>query len=165
MNLFQKYQSNPLLSNYKSVARELLKLQYPLLAMDEIDAAIDWSISNRLTDHPIQVDNNYKKQNIDMTLLDVAKYILEREPIITSYGVMFKKHGEVPNPVYNLIDSFIRNRKILKKEMFKYPKGSELFEKYNLLQLLAKIDANGFVIKSLYRVIGRSKSRELLETL
>ena len=101
--------------------------------------AIDWSISNRLQDHPVRVDNNYKKQEVNMTLLAVADYVMSRRPIITSYGVMFKRHGEVPNPIYELIDSFIKNRKKLKKEMFKYPKGSEMFEKYNLLQLLAKI--------------------------
>ena len=137
--MYQNYEPNPILTKYKSVARDLIKLQFPLLGMDEIDAAIDWSISNRLTDHNVQVDNNYKNQTIDMTLLQVAKYIIEREPIVTSYGVMFKKHGEVPNPVYDLIDGFIKNRKKLKKEMFLYPRGSENFEKLNLLQLLAKI--------------------------
>ena len=115
----------------------MLKLQFPLLGMDEIDSAIDWSISNRLTDHNVQVNNNYKNQTVDMTLLEVARYILDREPIITSYGVMFKRHGEVPNPLYNLIDGFIKNRKALKKEMFRYPKGSSDYEKFNLLQLLA----------------------------
>ena len=137
--IYQNYEPNPILTKYKSVARDLIKLQFPLLGMDEIDAAIDWSISSRLTDHNVQVDNNYKNQTIDMTLLQVAKYIIEREPIVTSYGVMFKKHGEVPNPVYDLIDGFIKNRKKLKKEMFLYPRGSENFEKLNLLQLLAKI--------------------------
>lgn len=138
--IFQTYKDNPLLDNYKSVARDMIKLQFPLLSMDEIDTAIDWSISNRLTDHPIQVDNNYKNQKVDMTLLEVARYILDREPIITSYGVMFKRHGEVPNPLYNLIDGFIKNRKKLKKTMFTFPKGSEDYERYNLLQLLSKID-------------------------
>lgn len=134
---FKKYPDNPLIGNYKAVARDMLKLQFPLLGMDEIDAAIDWSISNRLTDHNVQVNNNYKNQTVDMTLLEVARYILDREPIITSYGVMFKRHGEVPNPLYNLIDGFIKNRKALKKEMFRYPKGSSDYEKFNLLQLLA----------------------------
>lgn len=134
---FKNYPDNPLIGNYKAVARDMLKLQFPLLGMDEIDSAIDWSISNRLTDHNVQVNNNYKNQTVDMTLLEVARYILDREPIITSYGVMFKRHGEVPNPLYNLIDGFIKNRKALKKEMFRYPKGSSDYEKFNLLQLLA----------------------------
>lgn len=145
---YQTYDNNPLIDNYKSVARDLIKLQFPLLGMDEIDAALDWSISKRITDHNVQIDNNYKKQSIDMKLLDVAKYILDRQPILTSYGVMFKRHGEVPNPLYKLIDDFIKNRKVLKKEMFKFPRGSSEFEKYNLLQLLAKIKS-----VSLYRNI------------
>lgn len=137
---FRAYQENSFIDKYKEVARDVVKMNFPLLAMQEIDAAIDWSISKRFTDHPIKVDNNYKKQTIDTTLAGIAQYILDRQPIITSYGVMFKRHGEVPNPVYDLIDSFINNRKKLKKEMFKYPKGSEQFEKYNLLQLLSKIE-------------------------
>lgn len=166
--LFKTYQPNLFIDKYKEVARDVVKMHYPLLSMDEIDCAIDWSISRHFTDHPVKVDNNYKKQTIDMTLAGVAQYILDRQPIITSYGVMFKRHGEVPNPIYELIDGFINNRKKLKKEMFKYPKGSEQFEKYNLLQLLAKIDANGFY--GLVKVVPvwsdlYSKLRELLGSL
>jgi hypothetical protein len=153
--IFQNYKANPLLDNYKSVARDMLKLQFPLLGMDEIDMALDWSISNRITDHPIKIDNNYKHQTVDTTLLETARYILDRQPIITSYGVMFKRHGEVPNPVYKLIDGFINDRKKLKKTMFTFPKGSPDYEKYSLLQLLKKIKLKA---QSLYIGIYRCKA-------
>lgn len=135
-NVFQVYSDNKFLDEYKRVARDMLHLQFPLLSYDEINVALDWSISKRMKDVPIKVDNNYKNQTIDSTLLDIANYILTRQPIITGYGVMFKRHGEVPNPIYTMVDNFIKTRKIHKKEMFKYPKGSEMFERYNLFQAL-----------------------------
>ena len=49
---------------------------------------------------------------------------------------MFKHHGEVPNPLVEVVFQFLSNRSEYKNLMFTFPKGSEDFEKYNLLQSL-----------------------------
>lgn len=139
-----RYPESDILYNYKKVAMEMLHFNFPALSEVELAAAIDNSISKHFKDTDVQIDNNYKKKTIDMTLRGLADYIISREPIITSYGVLFNRHGVLPNPIYTMVDGFINDRKKMKKEMFKYPKGSEDFEKYNLLQLLLKIDSNGF---------------------
>ena len=78
-----------------------------------------------------------------ITLQQLSDYIISREPIVTAFGTMFKHHGEVPNPLVEVVFQFLSNRSEYKNLMFTFPKGSEDFEKYNLLQLLSKIDANG----------------------
>ena len=141
---FMTYPDMKAIAEYKRICMDMLHFNFPLLSPGELSAAIDWSITNHFKDTPVVVDNNYTHKQINSTLSYMANYIMDKEPIITSYGVLFKRHGTVPNPLYGMIDGFINDRKAMKKEMFKYPKGSEDFEKYNLLQLLLKIDANGF---------------------
>ena len=127
---------------YKKDMTDILKLIYPSLTREYIDNALDYSIKKRYNEVTAHLNNSYTKTKQDMNLFKLTNWILKKEPIMTAYGVLFKKHVDTENPLIDMIAMFMNNREIHKKEMFKYPKNSELFEKYNLLQLLDKIDCN-----------------------
>lgn len=152
---------SPTLVKYKDAMRECIKLYYTDAPDNDIDAAIDYSINKRLYNANARITNSYKRYKVTKTdqqgnqyqeyvepsqnisLLKLSDYIMSREPIVTAFGTMFKHHGTVPNPLMDVVQSFLDNRTKHKKQMFQFPKGSENFEKYNLLQSLDKIDSNG----------------------
>lgn len=119
---------------YKNVAMRMIQKSFPNLNPYEISEAIDYSIIKRAKDHDVCIDNNYKHKKVDMSLVQISDYILDKQPIITAEGVLFQRHANSVNPLYKMLDTFINARTAYKKEMFKYPKGSEMFAKYNLLQ-------------------------------
>ena len=127
---------------YKKEMIDALKLSFPNLYEDDIKEAVNYSILKRANDSNAVLDNNYEKKKEKTTLFAITDYIVQREPIITVSGVMFRKHGYCPNPYVMLIQEFLNSRTKYKKEMFKYPKGSEEYEKYNILQLSEKVSGN-----------------------
>jgi len=129
-------------TRYKNTLKRMIKLNLPTLTDDELNRSIDYSINKRYKSVESKIYNNYTEKTAINTIAELTDYIYSKEPICTAWGVMFKKHGVVPNPLSKLIYMFMQNRDAYKKQMFQYPKGSEDFEKYNLLQLLAKVDTN-----------------------
>lgn len=127
---------------YINEMMEALKLSFPGLYESDLREAINYSIIKRGSDSKAVLDNNYIKTKEKTTLFAITDYIIQREPIITVSGVMFRKHGYCPNPFVMLIQEFLNQRSIYKNNMFKYPKGSEDFEKYNILQLSEKVSSN-----------------------
>lgn len=140
------------IDKYKQVALEILRYTLPLVPFEELSQGIDYSIQKRMKNGDAYVENNYRHKKINMTVLELANYILEKEPIITTSGVMFRKHYANPedNPLYRLVNEFVNTRTQYKDKMFEYPKGSEMYQKYNLLQMLAKVDVN-----AIYGAIGQ----------
>lgn len=134
---------HPILVQFRDTMTRILNSKYPLMNKNDIERAVEFSIQKRFKDFNLSIQNKYIGKTVDMTALAMLDYIRNREPIITSYGTMFRKHDTVPNPMGKVIQSFLDLRKSQKKEMFKYPKGSEMFERWNLLQNLSKIDTNG----------------------
>ena len=130
------------LEKYKETLMDVIQLYYPI-SKEELSPIVDYSISKRYREYPCEIDNNYKNAKVRTTLLQLADYINSKHPIVTSFGTMFARHATVPNPLAIVVQQFLDERSKYKKEMFKYPKGSENFEKYNLLQQLSKIDVNG----------------------
>lgn len=131
------------LKEYRRTMADCIRLFIPNIRDGDIYPVIDYSINKRYREEPCSVVNSYTKKKSNSTLLHIADYIADREPIVTAYGAMFKKHGTVPNPLAVVIQQFLDQRQYYKDEMIKYPKGSEDFERYNLLQILEKINANG----------------------
>ena len=127
---------------YIKEVMDALKLTFPGLYESEIREAVNYSIMKRGSDSIAILDNNYTKAKENTTLFAITDYIISREPIITVSGVMFRKHGYCPNPFVMLIQEFLKQRGIYKDTMFKYPKGTEDFEKYNILQISEKTSGN-----------------------
>ena len=144
---------SPAMQGYKETALRALKISFPQVQDGALINAINWSIENNFRDTSAVVKNNYKHTEQETTLFELTNYILSKKPIITPSGVMFSQHGTVPNPIVRMVERFLEGRDEQKKLMFKYPKGTEMYEHYNLMQLLAKLDANGT-----YGVIGARSS-------
>ena len=134
---------SPTIRKYKDTMKRCIMMYYKEIDPRELEPILNYSINKRYKQTNAKVENSYTKKTADMTLLAVSDYIISREPIVTAFGTMFRKHSDVPNPMGEVVQSFLDNRSKHKKIMFKYPKGSEQFEKYNLLQALDKIDCNG----------------------
>lgn len=131
------------INKYKQTMADCVKLFMPYIDKEELEPVLNYSVAKRFKDAKCKVVNSYTNKTANMTLLQVADYIRDREPIVTAFGTMFKRHGTVPNPLATVVQGFLDQREIDKGMMKKFPKGSEDFEKYNLLQALDKIDANG----------------------
>lgn len=127
---------------YKKIIHRIMPYLLPTIGEDELDRAINYSISKRFKNTKCSIHNNYKNKTFNTDLLSLIEYIIDRRPIITSFGVLFTRHGEVPNPLAKMIEDFYLTRKGYKNQMFEYPKGSDLFKKYNLLQMVAKVSLN-----------------------
>ena len=129
-------------TKYKASLKRNMKILMPELGDSELDRAIDWSMNRRIRDHQVEIDDNYHNQRTNINLIKLYEYIQERKPILTSYGCLFTQHGERPNPLYEMIQEFADRRNNFKKKMLQYPKGSEEYNRYNLNQLVAKVDTN-----------------------
>lgn len=135
--------ASPTLNSYMDAMLSAVKLYFPKANDDIIKDALKYSVKKRFKSTNVSINNNYTKEVKNQTLLQMCDYIADKKPIITAYGVLFERHGTVPNPLKSVIDDFLEARGIHKNQMFQYPKGSDMFEYYNLLQSLDKIDVNG----------------------
>lgn len=148
--MHEKLKQSPTIKHYKDVAFRMASINRSDIPYNVLSDAIDYSIAKRFTDSQVQIENNYKKKVVNMSLLDTCDYIDTKKPIVAASGVLFQRHENSTNLLYQVIEEFLDARTNAKNTMFKYPKGSEEFQFWNLQQLLEKRNVN-----ALYGSIGQ----------
>lgn len=136
------WNDNLLFNKYYKNMKDIVQLAYPHHDDYFLYDVMNYSFNKRFKDTEVTVKNSYKKVSQKSMLSALIQYIESKEPIITPYGVMFKRKEDGISPLISIIDDFLISRKVEKSEMFKYPKNSRMYEKHNLMQLLHKLDAN-----------------------
>ena len=140
--MIDKLVNSPTINHYKDVVLRMASINKGEIPYNILNDAINYSIDKRFKDSQVQIENNYKKKVVDLSLLDTCDYIENKKPIVAASGVLFQRHENSTNLIYKVIDEFLDSRTIAKNTMFKYPKGSEEFQYWNLQQLLEKRNAN-----------------------
>lgn len=139
--------------DYKDTMRRNIRYLFPQLSSDELERAIEYSINKRIINSACQLNDTYKNAVYNTNMLELTEYIMHDRPILTSFGCLFHRHGDVDNPLYMMIQEFADRRNRFKKEMLKHKKGSEQYKHFDLAQAVAKVDVN-----AIYGAMGQPSS-------
>lgn len=139
--------------DYKDTMRRNIRYLFPQLSSDELERAIEYSIDKRIINSACQLNDTYKNAVYNTNMLELTEYIMHDRPILTSFGCLFHRHGDVDNPLYTMIQEFADRRNRFKKEMLKHKKGSEQYKHFDLAQAVAKVDVN-----AIYGAMGQPSS-------
>lgn len=142
-NLNYEVPQGQFIEMYKSTMIDILKRLVPEYDISELYEVVDYAIATTYQRVPADVYNNRSNEKFSSDVLTLTNFILQRKPILTTQGVLFKRHDQSKNPFYNFIQYLLDKRDAAKKMMKKYEKGTEEYNKWNLMQLNYKVATNG----------------------
>jgi len=127
-----------------SQAYDKLRLVYPNDDEKSLMLFLESQWDENFNDPSCKLYNNYEKEEIDTSLSKVVDWIQEKHAITTESGSLFKHHDECFNPNTEILHNKLIERKVMKKDKFKYitlaEKTIDNKEKDNYNYLAAKKD-------------------------
>ena len=128
---------------YKSDATDALLDMNPNWDRADVEKLVEREMKENFQNPKVVIDNNFKRQTQESTLLTIMDWAIDKEPLIAGNGTFYKNQYEAANPVANMLDGMLKKRKAYKKEMFKVEdKTSQRYKDLDLLQQIQKINAN-----------------------
>lgn len=147
--------SNYFKEQWLNQAYEKIKMVYPNDSESDIMLFLNEQWNENFKDPNIKIYNNYEKEELVTTVNKIINWIHDTKAITTESGSLFKHHDECFNPNTEILHNKLMERKVMKKDKFKYLKAAEestnfkdmeynryMADKKDLAQLRCKIIAN-----------------------
>ena len=132
------------IKEWKEVYRNMLKTAYPDISKKEIDVFLNKIIDDNIQVPKAIVDNNYVHKSIQVDLITLIDWVYEKKLICGGHAVFFKNRHEAVNPSAMMLETFLANRKAIKKRLKDYEPGSYEYAVCDRNQLIEKLAANSY---------------------
>lgn len=132
------------LKEWKKTNRELISRMYPTLKDKDINKFLDKMIDKYIEVPTGVLDNNHMQKSIQVDLLSVIDWYKDNNLIAAGYGVFFKNQDVEINPAANMLDNFLKLRKVYKNQLKNYPNDSYEYASFDRKQLIEKLAANSY---------------------
>lgn len=132
------------IKEWKDVYKQLLKTAYPEISKKEIDVFLDKIIDDNINIPDGIVDNNYVHKSIKVDLITLIDWIYDKKLICGGHAVFFKNRHEAANPAAMMLETFLSNRKAIKKRLKDLDPDSYEYAVCDRNQLIEKLAANSY---------------------
>ena len=121
---------------------EMYMATHPNANPDKVKHHIQELTDQHFKDIPCNLHNNITDERVDTTVCNVFDWIDQRQPIISGNATFFKQHEEQLAPIVVMLETLQKERKAVKKEMYKYDKKSVEYALLNTSQGSIKVIMN-----------------------
>ena len=118
--------SNYFKEQWLNQAYEKIKMVYPNDSESDIMLFLNEQWNENFKDPNIKIYNNYEKEELVTTVNKIINWIHDTKAITTESGSLFKHHDECFNPNTEILHNKLMERKVLKKDKFKYLKAAAI---------------------------------------
>lgn len=133
MDIIERYQTN---------AFNMYMQTHPTANPERVKQLINERVMRTYKDPECIMDNNVLHDTVPSTLSNAINWIEHRNPIITGNGTFFKQHAEYLSPTVTMLEALQKDRKIEKKAMLGFEKGSIGYKNKYCSQINIKVIMN-----------------------
>lgn len=131
------------LNLYTDEMKTIIKRIKPELTDLEIEESIKYGIIKNMILGNVFLNNNYSNQKVKIPILPLIDQIIRQKPIMSTSGVLFKKHGSSENLFSKFVNYLVDTRNEVREIRKKCVKGTHEFKTFENKELNYKTSCNG----------------------
>lgn len=140
--LYSNIEKSNIVDQYNDIVFQMYMTSHPNANPEKVKVLINNLTNTRFKDIPCVLHNNMTHEKLNTSIADVCSWIQQAQPIIAGNGTFLKQHEEYTSPIINFLETLQDMRKVAKKKMYTFKKGTVDYVNANTQQLSIKVIMN-----------------------
>ena len=128
--------------DYVSAAADTICQMNPSLDKEDVEKIVVRKMKQMIQDPTVTMDNDVTRANETIKLTDLCAWIEKKNPVVSGNATFYIQPDILESPTSNMLRELKKERKVVKKEMFKHAPESDEYRQLDLAQANLKVIMN-----------------------